>query len=439
MSIELGLVLTLVLVLLTAFFVSAEYALVRVRETQLAELAAQGNAAASLAQRMVRSLDEYVSAIQVGVTAASLGLGVVGEPAVFALVVRVFPSVDTLGEGLAHALAFAVSFALVTFVTVVLGEVAPKYVALQFPLRLALLTAFPLRWFAWLVHPFVWAVGGSARSVVRPIGVTRPARETTYSEEELRLLVAASARSGVLQESERELLHNVLEFADKLIRQVMVPRTEIVAVDADATVQDVVDLSRQHPFTRFPVFREDLDHIVGVIHLRDVVTLPSEARRRARVTQVMRRVVAVPETMHLDRALAEMRLQRTPLFLVIDEFGGTAGLVTMEDVLEELVGELRDEFDRGTAQVRAAEDGSLVIDGLTPLEEIRERLGLELTDEPYDTVGGLVFGRLGRVAKLGDVVAVEGVRFEVTAMDGRRIAQVRARRPRPAGARGRDG
>lgn len=438
MPLELALLLTLLLIALTAFFVSAEYALVRVRETQLAELAERGNPAAALAQRMVRELDQYVSAIQVGITALGLALGLVGEPAVFSVIARAVPAVDALGQGLLHVLAFVIAFALVTFVTVVLGEVAPKYVALQFPLRLAVITAFPLHWFTLAVRPFVWAVGGSARALVRPLGVTRPARETTYSEEELRLLVAASARSGVLQESERELLHNVLEFADKMVRQVMVPRTEIVAVEADATVQDVVDLSRHHPYTRFPVFREDLDHVVGVVHLRDLVELPTEARRRARVTQVMRRVVAVPDTMRLDRALAEMRLQRTPLFLVIDEFGGTAGLVTMEDVLEELVGELRDEFDRGAPPIRSAEDGSLVIDGLTPLEEIRERLGLELADEPYDTVGGLVFGRLGRLAKLGDVVEVEAVRFEVTAMDGRRIAQVRARRPRPAGAR-RDG
>jgi len=277
------------------------------------------------------------------------------------------------------------------------------------------------------VRPFIWAVGGSARLVVRPFGAANRAREATYSEEELRLLVAASARSGVLQESERELLSNVLSFADKVVRQVMVPRTEIVAVQANSTVADVTELAQKHPFTRSPVYREDLDNVIGVVHVRDLVGMSPEQARRTRVTQVMRRVVAVPETMHLDRALAEMRRQRVPLFLVIDEFGGTAGLVTMEDVLEELVGELEDEFDKAAPLIRKQDDGSFLVDGLTSLDDLRERLNVELSDEPYDTVGGLVFGKLGRLARIGDSVEIDGWRAEVTAMDGRRIAQVRVR------------
>src|ERR671934_195705 len=306
---ELGwaLVLTLVLVLVTAFFVAAEYSLVRVRETQLAELTERGSAVAALGQRLVRRIDEYISATQVGITGANLGLGIVGEPAVFDLISRVL-RVDPGAEGLLHALAFIVAFTVVTFVTIVIGELAQK-----------------------------------------------------------------------------------------------------------------------HPFTRYPVFREDLDNVIGVVHVRDLVGTSPEQGRRTRVTQVMRRVVAVPETLHLDRALAEMRRQRIPLFLVIDEFGGTAGLVTMEDVLEELVGELQDEFDKAAPLIRKQDDGSYLIDGLTSLDDLRERLNLDLTHEPYDTVGGLVFGKLGRLARIGDSVDIDGWRAEVTAMDGRRVAQVRIR------------
>ncbi len=426
MDLGIGLLLTLVLVLVTGFFVAAEYALVRVRETQLAELAERGSGIARLGQRMVKAIDEYISATQVGITAANVALGIVGEPAVFALLERLIPG-EPGQPGLLHALAFAVAFAFVTFITIVLGELAPKYLALHEPLRILLATAVPLFALARLMRPFIWAVGGSARLIVRPLGVDIRARETTYSEEELRLLVAASARSGVLQESERELLQNVLGFADKVVRQVLVPRTEIVAVEAASSVTDVSELAQRHPFTRYPVYREDLDNVIGVVHVRDLVGNTPEAARRTRVTQVMRRVVAVPETMHLDKALAEMRRQRIPLFLVIDEFGGTAGLVTMEDILEELVGELRDEFDRAAPLIRRQEDGSFLIDGLTGLDDVRERLGLALEDEPYDTVGGLVFGKLGRLARIGDSVEVEGMRFEVTAMDGRRVAQVRVR------------
>jgi CBS domain containing-hemolysin-like protein len=428
-----GLLVTIILIFITAFFVAAEYSLVRVRETQLAELSEAGNPIARLGQGMVRRIDEYISATQVGITAASLLLGLVGEPAVFAILDSVF-HIDT-DAGVLHALAFVAAFAVVTFVTIVLGELAPKYLALHAPLRILLVTAAPLFAFTQLVRPFIWAVGGAARLVVRPFGAASRASESTYSEEELRLLVAASARSGVLQESERELLSNVLNFADKIVRQVMVPRTEIVAVEASSTVADVTELAQKHPFTRYPVYREDLDNVIGVVHLRDLVGIAPDAARRTRVTQVMRRVVAVPETLHLDKALAEMRRQRIPLFLVIDEFGGTAGLVTMEDILEELVGELQDEFDKAAPLIRRQEDGSFLVDGLTSLDDVRERFGLSLVGEPYDTVGGLVFGKLGRLARIGDQVEVEGLRFEVTAMDARRIAQVRIRPPGRPSAR----
>lgn len=423
-----GLVLTLALVLLTGFFVAAEYALIRVRETQLAELADEGSAVAALALRMVRRIDEYISATQVGITALSIGLGLVGEPAVFGVIRLALPDASVPGD-LLHALAFVVAFAVVTFVAIVLGELAPKYLALHAPLRLALVAAVPLFGFTRLMGPFIWAISGSARLVVRPFGVREPRPDTTYSEEELRLLVAASTRSGVLQESEREMLHNVLGFADKVVRQVMVPRTEIVAVEAGASAHDAVEIAQRHPYTRYPVYRRDLDHVVGVLHLRDLAGMAPETAMRTRVTAAMRRVVPVPETMHLDRALREMQRQKMPLFLVVDEFGGTAGLVTMEDILEEVVGELHDEFDRGTPFIRPQDDGSFLVDGLTPLDEIRERLALALEGEPYDTVGGLVFGRLGRVGRVGDHVDVEGMRFEVSAMDGRRIAQLRARPP----------
>ncbi|HKW78718.1 MAG TPA: hemolysin family protein [Candidatus Limnocylindria bacterium] len=430
-----ALLLTLVLVLVTAFFVAAEYALVRVRETQLAELASSGNALAALGLRMVRRIDEYISATQVGITGANLGLGIVGEPAFFNLITRVFLT-DAAAEGLVHALSFVLAFTIVTFLTIVIGELAPKYLALHSPRTVLLVSAAPLFAFTQLVRPFIWAVGGAARMIVRPFGAADTAREATYSEEELRLLVAASARSGVLQESERELLHNVLSFADKIVRQVMVPRTGIVAVEASVSVADVTELAQKHPYTRYPVFREDLDNVIGVVHARDLVGMSAEQTRRTRVTQVMRRVVAVPETMHLDRALAEMRRQRIPLFLVIDEFGGTAGLVTMEDILEELVGELRDEFDKGAPLIRKQDDGSYIVDGLTGLDDLRQRLHLDLEDEPYDTVGGLVFGKLGRLARIGDIVEVDGWRAEVTAMDGRRVAQVRLRAThRPGAAR----
>lgn len=416
-----ALVVFVVLLLVNAFFVAAEYAFVRVRGTQLQELIEVGSARARKAMRILLSLDSYISAIQLGVTFAALGIGLVGEPAV-ARVIE--PAFEPLGAPvLVSVLSFLIAFTLVTYATVVLAELAPKYLALERALQLALWTAYPLDLFHSLMRPFIKVINGSAFGVLRLFGVRPGVEAQVHSAEELRLLVAASTKNGILQESERILVGNALDFAETLVRQVMVPRTEIVAIPDDSTVEGVVQLLRQSPFTRLPVYREDLDHIVGVVHVKDVV---GAVAARA-VSELMRKPLYLPETAHLDRALAQFRRERVQLAIVIDEFGGTAGLVTLEDVIEELVGEVQDEFDREAPMLRE-ESGVYLINGLMTLPDVRERLGLDLADEPYDTVGGMIFGRLGRLAQVGDSVDVEGYRFTVTAVAGRRVAQVKAKK-----------
>jgi CBS domain containing-hemolysin-like protein len=419
-----ALVVFVVLLLVNAFFVAAEYAFVRVRGTQLQELIEVGSARARKAMRILLSLDSYISAIQLGVTFAALGIGLVGEPAV-ARVIE--PALEPLGAPvLVSVLSFLIAFTLVTYATVVLAELAPKYLALERALQLALWTAYPLDLFHSLMRPFINVVNGSAFGVLRLFGVRPGVEAQVHSAEELRMLVAASTKNGILQESERILVGNALDFAETLVRQVMVPRTEIVAIPDDSTVEGVVQLLRQSPFTRLPVYREDLDHIVGVVHVKDVV---GAVAARA-VSELMRKPLYLPETAHLDRALAQFRRERVQLAIVIDEFGGTAGLVTLEDVIEELVGEVQDEFDREAPMLRE-ESGVYLINGLMTLPDVRERLGLDLADEPYDTVGGMIFGRLGRLAQVGDSVDVEGYRFTVTAVAGRRVAQVKAKKLPP--------
>jgi CBS domain containing-hemolysin-like protein len=416
-----ALFLFVLLLLVNAFFVAAEYAFVRVRGTQLQELIEAGSARARKAMRILLSLDSYISAIQLGVTFAALGIGLVGEPAVARLIGPVF---EPLGAPvIVSVLSFLIAFALVTYATVVLAELAPKYLALDRALELALWTAYPLDLFHSLMRPFINAINGSAFGVLRLFGVRPGVEAQVHSAEELRMLVAASTKNGILQESERILVGNALDFAETLVRQVMVPRTEIVAIPDDSTVEGIVQLLRQSPFTRLPVYREDLDHIVGVVHVKDVV---GAAPARA-VSELMRKPLYLPETAHLDRALAQFRRERVQLAIVIDEFGGTAGLVTLEDVIEELVGEVQDEFDREAPMLRE-ESGVYLINGLMTLPDVRDRLGLDLADEPYDTVGGMIFGRLGRLAQVGDSVDVEGYRFTVTAVAGRRVAQVKAKK-----------
>ena len=418
-----ALVIFVLLLLVNAFFVAAEYSFVRVRGTQLQEEIEAGSLRARKAMRILLSLDSYISAIQLGVTLASLGLGLVGEPVVGRILERLFEPLGSVSPTLVAVVSFLVAFALVTFATVVFAELAPKYLALDRALGLALWTAYPLDLFHSVMRPFIGVINGSALGVLRLFGVRPAAEAQAHSAEELRMLVAASTKNGILQESERILVGNALDFAEMLVRQVMVPRTEIVAVPDDTTVAGAMELLRQSPFTRVPVYREDLDHVVGVVHVRDVAFAAPEKS----VVDIMRKPLYLPETAHLDRVLAQLRRERVQLAIVIDEFGGTAGLVTLEDVIEELVGEVQDEFDREAPMLRE-ESGVFLINGLMPLSDVRERLGLDLADEPYDTVGGMVFGRLGRVAQVGDSVDVEGHRFTVTAVDGRRVAQVKAKK-----------
>ncbi|MGH2490983.1 MAG: hemolysin family protein [Candidatus Limnocylindria bacterium] len=426
-------VITVVLLILNAFFVAAEFAIVRVRGTQLDQLAAEGSARGRLAAHIIDHIDSYLSACQVGITAASLGLGWIGEPGVAALIAPLFGWLIERNETLFHVVSFALAFAVITYLHIVVGEQAPKYFAIQRALTTSLWLAYPLHLFYRMAYPFIWFVNASANRILTWVGIpVGPGGVAdAYSDEELRMLVTASARQGKLDESERVIVGNALNFADTLVRQVMVPRTEIVAVPEELDLGGLIAIARQHRLSRFPVFRDDLDHIVGVVHVKDLVGVDRTSRAKAH--DVMRKVPAIPETLGLDQALAEFRRQHAQLAIVIDEYGGTAGLVTLDDVLEELVGEVGDEFEKDAAPpIREETPGTYVVDGLVGLAELRERLHLELTDEPYDTVGGMVFGRLGRLAQVGDAVEVDGYRFQVAGVDGRRVSQVRIQRSKPS-------
>src|SRR5438067_7998247 len=349
--------LTVLLVLANGFFVAAEYAFVRIRKTQLDELAQQGSARARLSASVVDKLDQYISASQLGVTLCSLAIGWIGEPAVAALLAPVF---TWLPAPFLEVISFALAFGVITYLHIVVGELAPKYLAIQRALARAPWCAYPLHLFYRVIYPFIALVNTSANAILRIAGI-RPTDEVNdHSEEELKMLVAVSTRKGVLQESERVIVGRAMEFADRVVRQVMIPRTEIVAVEEDAPIAELVATARQHHFSRFPVFHDDLDHVIGIVHVKDLVGVDRASHAKAR--DVMRKVPIMPETMRLDQALAEFRRQRVRLAVVVDEFGGTAGLVTLEDVLEQLVGEVQDEFDTEAPAFKEETPGTFVVD-----------------------------------------------------------------------------
>jgi CBS domain containing-hemolysin-like protein len=427
MTTALELVAVALIVAANAFFVAAEYGLVTVRRTRMQELDAQGSRGARRVLRLLEQPPRFISAIQLGVTLSSLALGAIGEPVVSRLLER---PLDLLPESwhtsVATTISVILAFTILTYFHVVMGEIVPKSFTLQHPERVAVVAAGPIGAFYVIFRPFIWVLVRTSGAVLGWFGVTASSGITlVHSEEELKMLVTASREKGVLEEEEQEMLHKVFEFADKDAVDVMVPRPDVVAVPVDLPVQDVLALVLSNPFTRYPVFEGDLDDVVGVLHVRDLFsTLHERGLESTNLRMILREAIMVPETKPLDELLAEFQRTSNHLAIVVDEYGSVEGLVTLEDLLEEIVGEIGDEFDLPDAGVLRIGRGRVRLVGSFPIEEFHERFGKSLPVDDYHTIGGFVFGELGRVPRVGDTVAFDGARFEVSAIDGPRIREV---------------
>ncbi|OGO36621.1 MAG: hypothetical protein A2W35_16520 [Chloroflexi bacterium RBG_16_57_11] len=428
-------------VLSNGFFVAAEFSLVSVRRTRIAELVARGQAGAEAVQKAIENPDRVIAATQLGITLSSLALGWIGEPALSHLlepVVLLFPPV--VRSGISHSLSAALAFALITFLHVVVGELAPKSIALQDPERTSLVVSRPTLFTERLFKPAIWVLNGTGNALLRLVGV-QPAsgHHLVHSVEELKMLVDASTEGGVMQASESEMLHAVFDFGEMIVRQVMVPRTEVTAVEADTSLEEIIGLATESTYTKFPVYEDNLDQVIGIVHVKDLLkAMQSPDCQGCTARGLMREPLFVPETLSVSALLRRFRDHRQHSAIVLDEFGGTAGLVTLEDLMEEIVGEVSDMFDAAAPGFETLPDGSILIDGLTLIEEVNEVLGLELADDYYDTIAGYVMGLLGRIPRLHDVVEADGVRFRVEEMDRLRVARVKltrleapTRRPSP--------
>jgi len=420
-----------VLVLANAFFVAAEFALVSSRRTRLEAMIRRGNTKAKLARRAILRIDRSISGTQLGTTLASLGLGWVGEPAIAHTIESLFAGLGPLAPLATHGVAGVVAFLGITFLCIVLGELTPKALALLYPERMSGWLAGPLIAFTVATNPFIWLLRGSANLVLRLFGQRAPTTlERLHSAEELRMLVDQSAQGGKLDRDDARLLAGVFEFSEKTAREVMTPRTEIVALDVDASLAEAADLIAGARRSRYPVMRASLDDIVGIVHAKDVLAAlraSAAGQRPDQLSELVRPVHFVPGSREVEDVLADMKLMRVHMVIVLDEFGGTAGLVTMEDLLEEIVGQIYDEYDRPAAQrpSGAALPPGAALPGNLSLDEVGARCGLALASADYTTLGGYLFGKLGRLPKAGDRVPVDGGAFEVVAMDGRRIAEAR--------------
>jgi len=420
----LGLLAVGFLVLLNAFFVAAEFALVSVRPTRIAELVANGNRTALWVARGLENPDRFIAATQLGITLASLGLGWIGEPALAGLIeplVQLFPA--EFATAVSHTISAIIAFAMITFLHVVVGELMPKSIALQSPERTSLTVGRPLSWTVTLFKPMIWVLNGTGNALLRIIGV-KPAEghELVHSVEELKMIVADSAEVGVVAASEQEMLHAVFDFRELLVRQVMSPRTEVISVASDTTLEEILKISVSTGFSKLPVFQDDLDRVIGVVHLKDVVEA-IQSNGSSTASDLMRETIFVPEAAQVETLLQIFRARHQHLAIVLDEYGGTAGIATLEDLLEEIFGEVSDPFDRDI-EIQLMPDGSTLVNGLTTIDDVNEHFGLKLSDPNYDTIAGFILGQLGRLAELGDNVDVDGARLRVVAMDGRRVSKV---------------
>lgn len=422
------LVTAVFLVFVNGFFVIAEFALVKVRKTRLEELVQQGNSRARLALKVVTSFDTYLGATQLGITLASLALGWIGEPAVADLIEPVILAYFPGSAWLVTTLSIAIGFTVITFFHIVLGELVPKSMAIQQAEKLALFAVVPLYIFHRLGYPIIVLFNKAAKAILNVMGM-KSANETelAHSEDELRMIVSASHRGGVLDQMESELIDNVFDFADRLAREVMVPRQDMCCLFTEDSFEENMRVVRETGHTRYPLCTEDKDHVIGMVHIRDLMDLDMNDAESKNLNAVMREILVVPEGMSVAKLLQFMRRKRTHLAVVADEYGGTAGLVALEDVLEEIVGDIQDEHDNDEeAEVRRFPDGCYEFDGRVLLDDVAELLNIRLEEPEEDTIGGYIFGSLGRRPEIGDKVNIGDYTFEVLQVNGFRVVRVKA-------------
>ncbi len=405
-----------VLILLNAFFVAAEYGLVTARRTRIVELHHQGNRRARDVLRITGDPPRFISAMQLGVTLTSLGIGALGEHALS----KVF------GHVMATVLAVLLAYLLLTFLHVVIGELVPKGIALGHSEGTALAVAVPVRSFFIVFKPLIWVLQRSTEVVLRWLGLQPPgAEDSVHSEAELRMLVSQSTQHGEIEEQEQEMLYKVFDFADKEVADVMVPRPQVVALSIDLPPEQALEAVMDSPFTRYPVYRESLDTVVGVLHVRDLfAALRDRGMHEVRIEDIVRPTHIVPETKDLAALLTEFRRTNQHMAIVVDEYGEMEGIVTLEDLLEEIVGEIEDEFDLPDESIERLGDGRIRIDGTFPIDDFNEQFGTDVPIEDFHTMGGYVFGLLGRAPEHGDEIVDDALRFEVVELEGTRIERL---------------
>ncbi len=416
------------LLFVNGFFVAAEFALVKVRKTRLEQLCNEGNAGAKLALKLVNNTNKMLAAAQLGVTIASIALGWVAEATIVQLILPIINYLPILNATLtAHVIAVPISFIAVTYFHVLLGEQLPKCLALTHPDKIALLVAGPMDLFITLFKPFVWLLMISSDRILCAFNVSNDEASLVHSTEELDMLVDASYNEGVLNETEAEMLHNVFKFSDLMAKQVMIPRTDMICIPNDITYEELTKFALDNQYTRYPVYEENIDKILGFVHVKDLYSI-SFTKENYNIQTLIRPILLVPETMTLDNLILEFKKSHSQVAVVVDEFGGTAGLISLEDVLEEIIGDVQDEFDEDEeADIKEIAENTYIANAMMRIDELVEFFDLDesqFEEDDVETIAGLVVKLLGKIADVGDSVSFNGLTFTVIEVDGARITKL---------------
>ncbi|HKS23996.1 MAG TPA: hemolysin family protein [Thermoanaerobaculia bacterium] len=425
------LLLALLFIVANGFFVAAEFAIVRVRPTQLAEMAAEGSARAKMARRITKRLDSYLSAVQLGVTLASLALGWVGEPAFAALLLPRLERFGVFAPSIAHSIAATVAFTLITWLHIIFGELGPKYLSIDKTIGVALAIAHPLRVFYVVMYPLIWVINRTANAILGAIGI-RPAskEEMVHSEEELRLILASSEKAGVLSEENREIIEGVFEFSKRTARQIMVPRTDVAVLSTTKSIEENLEIMRTTRHTRYPLCDGSLDQTIGLIHVKDLFLAQLRGPGRPLI-ELKRDILFVPENSTVDALLSQFIEHKTHMAVVLDEYGGASGIVSLENITEELFGQIQDEFDRERPEIEPLGNGRYRVRGDYLIEDLTARLKVDVGEPAEETIGGYVAARLGREVAPGDRTTLGDLQIDVVDAERFRVRWVIVQAPAP--------
>lgn len=422
------LIVVLFLLLANGFFVASEFALVNVRQTKMAQLAKDGNKIAEIVCHEIEHLDKYIAAVQLGITIASIGLGWVGEATLAGILEPVLNWLPGFEKTIAvHSVATGIAFAVITFMHVVIGELMPKSIALQFPERTALFIAKPMKQIAKIFNPFIYLLNGFGNTLLKLIHISPAAScHSVHSTEEIGMIIDASYHEGILNETEKDMLQNIFKFSDKDAKQVMVPRPDMVALPMDITFEELEKDILNTQYTRYPVYTEDLDHVAGLLHVKDLYAMTAN-KSEFNLQKMLRPVKFFPETVSLDKLVKEFKLNKIQMAIIVDEFGGTSGLVTLEDIIEEIVGEVQDEFDTDEeANIKKIGENEYIANGIMRIDEFANYFNREIPEEEdVETIAGIILKRLDRMAEINDSVDYDNFTLTVEELDGTRIVKIK--------------